>query len=180
MRFVQERRAVAPLRTRATIRGAAIAATAVVGVDQLAKALVVANVGSTDQVKLFLGVRIVRVSNRGVAFSLGNSRGSGGVVVLVVAIVAVLAWFLRRELRRPSDDPRAPSLGQAVAFGAIFGGAIGNMIDRLVRHPGWGRGAVVDFVDVVRFWPVFNVADAALTVGCLALVATTIRRGEPR
>lgn len=178
MRFVQERRAVAPLRTR-VIRGAATAATAVVGVDQLAKALVVANVGSTDQVKLLLGVRLILVSNRGVAFSLGNSRGSGGVVVLVVAIVAVLAWFLRRELRRPSDDPRAPSLGQAVAFGAIFGGAIGNMIDRFLRHPGWGRGAVVDFVDV-RFWPVFNVADAALTVGCLALVATTIRRGEPR
>ena len=53
------------------------------------------------------------------------------------------------------------------------------MIDRFWRHPGWGRGAVVDFVDV-RVWPVFNVADAALTVGCLALVATTIRRGEPR
>ena len=49
------------------------------------------------------------------------------------------------------------------------------LADRLFRSPGLFRGAVVDFVDL-RWWPVFNVADAAITVGCVALVLLSMAR----
>jgi signal peptidase II len=51
----------------------------------------------------------------------------------------------------------------------VLGGALGNLGDRMFRGPGMLRGAVVDFIDF-RVWPVFNVADAAITVGCLLLL----------
>ena len=56
-----------------------------------------------------------------------------------------------------------------ISLGLVLGGACGNLTDRLFRDPGWGRGAVVDF----RFWPVFNLADAAIVVGVILLGATT-------
>jgi|TARA_B100001123_G_scaffold440806_2_gene580663 signal peptidase II len=55
-----------------------------------------------------------------------------------------------------------------VALGLILGGATGNLLDRAFRGSGWGRGAVIDFIDF-QFWPVFNVADAAIVVGVVAL-----------
>ena len=48
------------------------------------------------------------------------------------------------------------------AVGLIVGGAVGNLLDRLFRRPGWLRGGVVDFIDV-QWWPIFNVADIAVT-----------------
>jgi signal peptidase II len=51
-------------------------------------------------------------------------------------------------------------------MGLLLGGACGNLVDRLVRHH---HGAVIDFIDL-RWWPVFNVADACITVGALMLV----------
>ena len=149
--------------------------------DQASKALVVAKIRAGRKIDVLLGVRLVRVSNRGMAFSLGNSRGSGVVVVVLVVlvVVAVLVWVVRRELTRPPGEPGAATTAQAAVFGMILGGAIGNLVDRFFRHPGWGRGAVVDFVDT-RIWPVFNIGDAALTLGGVALVFLAFRRsGQP-
>jgi len=67
-------------------------------------------------------------------------------------------------------EAAAQSLLVRIAFGAILGGALGNMIDRLQRH------FVVDFIDL-RVWPVFNVADSFITVGvALLLIASAKRR----
>jgi signal peptidase II len=63
----------------------------------------------------------------------------------------------------------------AVALGLVLGGAFGNVGDRIFRSPGFLRGAVVDFVDV-GFWPVFNLADSAITCGCILLLLTTWSR----
>ena len=63
----------------------------------------------------------------------------------------------------------------AVALGLVLGGAFGNVIDRIFRSPGFLRGAVVDFVDV-GFWPVFNLADSAITCGCLLLLLASWSR----
>ena len=54
-----------------------------------------------------------------------------------------------------------------VAVGLVIGGAAGNVVDRLFRSPGWLRGAVVDFIDF-QWWPIFNVADMAITIGGVA------------
>ena len=56
-----------------------------------------------------------------------------------------------------------------VAFGAIVGGAVGNIVDR-IHH-----GYVVDFIDL-RWWPVFNIADSCITVGVALLVLSSIGR----
>ena len=63
----------------------------------------------------------------------------------------------------------------------IIGGAVGNLLDRLFRSPGWFRGGVIDFIDV-QWWPIFNVADIAVTVGGALLILSTMlpaRAAEP-
>jgi len=81
------------------------------------------------------------------------------VVLAVVALVIVL-FVVGRSVDRTAV---------AVALGLVLGGAVGNLVDRVFRSPGFGRGSVIDFVDL-RWWPVFNVADAAIPVGCVLLV----------
>jgi len=56
-----------------------------------------------------------------------------------------------------------------IAFGAILGGAVGNIVDRIQRH------FVVDFIDL-RWWPVFNVADSCITIGVVLLVLGSAKR----
>ncbi|HEX2191905.1 MAG TPA: signal peptidase II, partial [Acidimicrobiales bacterium] len=73
------------------------------------------------------------------------------------------------------DLVRRPLL--AVTAGLVLGGALGNLADRLFRSPGLLRGAVVDFVEL-RWWPVFNVADSAITCGCLLLLWSGWRSAE--
>jgi len=82
-----------------------------------------------------------------------------------VALVVVL-FVVGRSVDRRSV---------AVALGLVLGGALGNLADRVFRAPGFGRGSVIDFVDL-RWWPVFNVADAAITCGCVLLVLLSVGR----
>ncbi len=79
----------------------------------------------------------------------------------VIALGVVVVMAANKETAR---DPRL-----ATAVGLVLGGAVGNLIDRLFRGRGMLRGAVVDFIDF-RVWPVFNLADAAITIGCLLLL----------
>jgi signal peptidase II len=66
----------------------------------------------------------------------------------------------------------------AVAIGLVFGGALGNLIDRAFREgDGFLGGGVVDFIDL-QWWPVFNIADAAIVVGALLLFGTQWRYGD--
>jgi len=66
-------------------------------------------------------------------------------------------------------DAAAQSLLVRIAFGAILGGAVGNIVDRIQRH------FVVDFIDL-RWWPVFNVSDSCITIGVLLLVLGSAKR----
>ncbi|HEX6476196.1 MAG TPA: signal peptidase II, partial [Acidimicrobiales bacterium] len=63
----------------------------------------------------------------------------------------------------------------AIAVGLILGGAVGNLVDRLVRSNG---GSVIDFIDL-RYWPTFNVADACIVCGAVLLVVVGYRRRAP-
>jgi signal peptidase II len=69
---------------------------------------------------------------------------------------------------------RLGSTGWALALGLLLGGAAGNLVDRLLRSPGPGRGAVVDFIDF-QVWPSFNVADSAIVCGGLLAVLWSFR-----
>ena len=98
------------------------------------------------------------VQNHAGAFGMFGSNAA----LLIVLAVAVLAlfWLSFR-------DSAAQSRTVRIAFGAIAGGAIGNIADRL--HYGY----VVDFIDL-RWWPVFNVADSCITIGVALLIVTTL------
>ena len=94
--------------------------------------------------------------------------GAGAFLTTVrfVAVVLVVVLLVRGEaLAHP---------GVAIATGLVLGGALGNLADRLFRGSGFLDGAVVDFVDL-RWWPVFNVADAAVSCGAILLVLTSAR-----
>ena len=126
---------------------------AVVALDQGTKALVRATIprGTADAV--LPGVELVNTRNTGVAFSLFQDAGSLLIVFTAIAMAFLLAFFAR--------EPNRPLVWLPV--GLLLGGATGNLIDRVLD------GAVTDFVDV-SFWPSFNLADVAITLGVVALL----------
>jgi signal peptidase II len=138
----------------------------VVVLDQVTKTWAVRELadGPVELVGSDVGFRLSR--NRGGAFSLFQ-----GFTPLLAVLALVLAVVLVRALHR-TRDPLV-----LVALALILGGAIGNLIDRLARSPGFLRGEVVDFVDVGRF-PVFNVADSAITIGAVLLFVAVLRSPE--
>lgn len=134
------------------------AAAVVLVLDQVTKAWAVNRLGDGSVINIVGSLQFRLVYNRGMAFSRGE--GFGPLIGIVASVVVVV---LVRWLRRTKPDVRA------IAVMSIAVGATGNVIDRLTRESGWMRGPVVDFVDV-QWWPVFNVADAAITCGAVALI----------
>jgi signal peptidase II len=157
---VQERRAVAPLTgTRRTLAIAAATAAPVVAFDQLTKSWAVHRLADRPiHVVWTLDLRLT--FNSGAAFSIGPGL-TPFLTVVGVFLVGMLV-LMSRSLSRTSA---------ALALGLLLGGALGNLSDRLFRDFG---GKVVDFVDF-GWWPVFNVADAALFCGAILLVLTNVR-----
>lgn len=108
--------------------------------------------------------------NTGAAFSLGTNF----TVVITIVMIAVVTGILITA-RKVASTP------WAWALGLVLGGACGNLIDRLFRHPSPFRGAVVDFFSVLDpyggFFPIFNVADICIVCGGIfaALLALTGR-----
>ncbi|MBT4890353.1 MAG: signal peptidase II [Rhodospirillales bacterium] len=104
--------------------------------------------------------------NRGVSFGMfsSDSPWSGWILsLLALGIVAFLVHLLRK----------ADCRHNIIAIGLIIGGAIGNVIDRLVH------GAVYDFLDIHisgHHWPAFNVADSGITIGAVILVLDSLLR----
>jgi signal peptidase II len=137
---------------RPTLR-ATLVALAVIAVDQVTKALVRGSIAEGETVRVLSFLHLVNTRNTGIAFSRLANGGPLVVIVAVLALVAVLAFFHRHRRRRLVWLPT----------GLLLGGAAGNLIDR-VR-----AGAVTDFVKLPH-WPAFNVADTCITVGVLLLV----------
>ena len=131
-------------------------AVAVVVLDQLTKWWAVETLDDRN-IDLFWTLRFNLSYNTGMAFSRGQNWGPL-IGVLALVIVVVLLLSIRRSTSRMSE----------VTVGLIIGGAIGNIIDRLFRDPGWLRGGVVDFIDF-QWFPIFNVADMAITCGAVLL-----------
>lgn len=135
--------------------------------DQVSKALVVANMPGRADIDL-LGdwLQITYTRNPGAAFSLG-----GGLTVLLTVIAIGVVVFIFTMASRLGSVP------WAIALGALLGGALGNLSDRLFREPGPFRGYVVDWIQVPHY-PVFNIADSAVVCGAIAMVYLSFR-GRP-
>jgi signal peptidase II len=134
----------------------------VVAIDQVTKSLAISRL-SSGPIHLIGPFSLLLSYNTGVAFSIGSGVGLP-IVLVVVILVALLAWFGRT----------VPNLAAASAVGLILGGALGNLADRLFRGH---HGAVVDFI-YSGFWPTFNIADASIVCGCALLMIVLYRSGR--
>jgi signal peptidase II len=134
----------------------------VIIVDQISKFVANAQLVYAEPLPVLPSFNLTLLYNRGAAFSFLSEAGGWQrwffVVVSVVAVVFLTYWL--RKLKS----------GQwilALALSLVIGGAVGNLVDRL-----W-LGHVVDFIQLYYksfYWPAFNVADSAITVGAVLLV----------
>jgi signal peptidase II len=134
--------------------------------DIVSKSLVAAKLskqmtGDQSPVRLLGGaIYIDQARNSGAAFSVGT----GATVVLTLIAIAVVIVIIRTA-------SRLRSVGWAVALGLVLGGALGNLVDRIFRAPGVGRGHVVDWISLFgpngAHWPIFNLADSAIVCGAV-------------
>jgi signal peptidase II len=138
----------------------------VLALDQLTKWWAVTTLASGPIDVFGSTVQFALARNSGSAFSL--FQGFTPVLAVVAVIIIVV---LIRMLRSASD--RWTILGLAL----VLGGALGNLVDRLFRSPGFLRGEVIDFISV-GWWPTFNIADAALTVGVVLIIVRSFWRHD--
>ena len=133
--------------------------------DQATKALAVDRLASRA-IELPGPFHLQLTYNDGGAFGLDAPWWFFLVVTVIVLVV------VGRALRRAATAP------QALAYGLLIAGALGNATDRLLRAPGFPRGRVVDFI-ASTFWPTFNLADIAISTGFVLLLIASFRRDDP-
>jgi signal peptidase II len=144
----------------------------IVALDQTAKALAELLLAPYRPVPLFPFFNLTLMYNEGAAFSFLADAGGwqrwtfAGFALLMT--VALVVWLLRLNAHERMT---------AAAIALIVGGAVGNLIDRLMT------GRVVDFLDVYYgpwHWPAFNVADSAITIGVSLLLLASLRSDSAR
>lgn len=156
-----------------------VLAGAVLAADQATKLVVVRTLELGESVQVLPFLYWTHVCNTGVAFSM--FRDFGWVFIPVaLAVSAYLAWEIWRLRRRQAD---AVVRFEGFAYALVMAGALGNVVDRLVVQ------CVVDFVHVLYGWfnfPVFNVADSAISVGAACWIGVVVaealreRRARPK
>lgn len=132
----------------------------VVVIDQVTKHLVRTTLGSSEVIGILPFLQIVQVRNEGVAFGLFKGLGNTTFIIISVLAIIIVFYLLIKDRK------------DRFSFSLILGGAIGNLIDRVIY------GNVTDFLDLYigRFhWPAFNVADSALTLGISFLLFNHLR-----
>ena len=136
-----------------------------VALDQGVKALVVANL-PYGQVVPVLGdaLQFLYVRNPGAAFSFAVNMTWVFSIVSTAVVVGIIVYA--RRIR---------SMWWAIVLGMLLGGALGNLLDRLFREPGFGRGHVVDFISTPWMMPaIYNVADAFICVSMVVFVLLVV------
>ncbi|MBI2140211.1 signal peptidase II [Candidatus Woesearchaeota archaeon] len=121
--------------------------------DRITKSLVLEKLSEHQSVPVLKGIfHITSVQNTGASFGLLS--GSNSILLGISALVAALIIFHRNKIIQEKS--------LFLPFGLILGGALGNIFDRIFF------GYVIDFLDF-RVWPVFNIADSAITIGAVLL-----------
>src|SRR3954454_8377614 len=148
-----------PAGRRVLVVGLLATAGVVLALDQLAKAWAVRTLADGRSIQVvgeLVQLRLFR--NPGAAFSFAT--GTTWIFTLIATIASIAIVRASRHLGSPL---------WALTLGLLLGGALGNLVDRLFREPGFPQGHVVDFIDLPRLF-VFNVADASITAAA-ALIA---------
>ncbi len=143
----------------------------IVLLDRASKHIIEVTFSAWDTVRVIPGFfQIVSARNTGMAFSLFDSsegRTSPFLVAFTVAVMGVVAWLLWQSIRSSAEGSEHGHWSFRLALGLILGGAAGNLYDRLIF------GSVTDFLDF--YWgpahfPVFNLADSAITCGAIIVM----------
>jgi len=159
---VESSEAVKPTRVR--LMG--VVALVIIALDQITKVWAASALVDRD-IDLFWTARLHLIRNYGSAFGVGSQLGRWLAVIIVFVIIGVVLYSRTVTNRL-----------MLLLLGGIVGGAIGNLIDRLLRaEDGFMSGGVVDFIDF-QWWPVFNVADMAVVVSALGLMVLSLREPE--
>jgi signal peptidase II len=146
----------------------AIVAVLAYAVDLMTKAIVTATLEGEPPARILGGavyLQLLRNPNAAFGMDLG---GTWILAAVAIVVVVGIIWFARK-LR---------SVGWAVGLGLILAGALGNLTDRIFRAPGPFHGHVVDFISVFgpygEYFPVFNAADSAITIGAVLIVVLAL------
>ena len=131
-------------------------ALVVVLLDQLTKLLIKQNLRLNQSIPIIKNVlHLTYVTNTGSAFGLFKSLNVFFVFFSIIVIIAIF-YYLKKKIKENEKLLQ-------FAIGLLLGGTFGNLIDRLMY------GFVIDFIDF-RIWPVFNVADSAVTISIMLLI----------
>lgn len=135
----------------------------VIVIDQISKRVVDTSMHLYQTIELLPYFQLTYLRNQGAAFSFLSSAGGWQrwffIGLAVVASILICYWMKKLERSQRHE---------AIAWALVLGGALGNLIDRILY------GYVIDFLDVFYgdwHWPAFNVADSAITVGVVMLLA---------
>lgn len=130
-------------------------------IDQISKAIVVANAATLDVgISVMPGFNLIYLLNDGVSFGL---LGGTPYWILIILTISICFWLIFLLLC-------AKKVAECISYGAIIGGAVGNIADRM------RNGAVTDFLDFyvgTSHWPAFNLADVFIVSGVGLLILST-------
>ncbi len=133
----------------------------IVILDHVTKFLIVNNLKPHDSINVLPFLKIVHVKNTGAAFGILQNLGNNiFIIISLLAIAGIIVIIIK-------------SNENIFSLSLLLGGAIGNLVDRILR------GFVIDFIDVFAgryHWPAFNVADSALTIGIVLLIVGQLRK----
>lgn len=128
----------------------------VVVIDQLTKFAVTSALSFSESVVILNNFfYFTLIKNFGIGFGLLNNPASRWILILTTIIIMGIILYYYQDLPKKYLPVVSTSL--------ILGGAVGNLIDRFLF------GFVIDFIDF-RFWPAFNIADSAVTIGVIGLI----------
>ena len=139
----------------------------IVAVDQFSKAWIRTNLFEGQSLLRAGFFRITHIRNTGSAFGLFPDQSFALTIIAIIGTVALLVYVLVIDRYFPLLDSK---LGRLV-LGLVLGGTVGNLIDRL------RFGYVIDFIDF-SFWPTFNIADSAITIGVIIFAYSFLRLAQ--
>ena len=135
-----------------------------IAIDICSKLVVNKYLSINESIKIINNfINITHVRNTGVAWSLFNNQT---ILVLIVSIIVIIGIILYIKNNKPTNNV------EKLSYSLILGGAIGNLIERLIY------GYVTDFIDIKIFnynYPIFNLADTFIVIGVIFLIIITWR-----
>ena len=144
--------------------------TLIVLFDQLTKKIILTNIMFREVIEVTTFFDITHVHNYGAAFSFLHNAGGWQryfLAILSLLVSVILPFYIKKNLN---------NLLIAIGLTLILGGAVGNLIDRFFL------GYVIDFISIhvndTLYWPVFNIADSAISIGVLLLIYDTFKKHD--